>query len=184
MPKLSHGHTRRHKFTKLYTLWANISQRCSNPKNKSYHNYGGRGVTLCERWRKFSVFAQDIVQSIGEPPQPSITLDRIDNDKGYEPGNVRWATRAQQVRNSRRNHIVTVYGVTGCLTEMCERFGVRRGLVQDRLRLGWSVHDAFSRPVDRLAGRFQPGSNRNLTGCAAAVSGTPSAGRCASGSPP
>lgn len=89
-----------HGLTKhpLYDVWTVIIQRCTNPKNPGYPNYGGRGITICIRWRNsFSAFLEDI----GERPEPGYSLDRIDNDRGYEPGNTRWANRTTQARNSR-----------------------------------------------------------------------------------
>jgi len=86
----------------LYNTWANMIQRCTNPNRKEYKNYGGRGITVCERWRSsFKDFASDV----GDRPF-GLSLDRIDNDKGYEPGNTRWATQKEQIQNS-RNSILT-----------------------------------------------------------------------------
>lgn len=86
--------------TPLYAIWCAIIQRCTNPNDPAYPNYGGRGITICDQWRHDFVAFRD---HVGDPP-PDLTLDRIDNDRGYEPGNVRWATRAEQNRN-RRAHV-------------------------------------------------------------------------------
>lgn len=84
-------------------------QRCKNPKNPSYHNYGGRGITICTEWRvSFATFLADM----GAPPTPKHTLDRIDNDGNYGPDNCRWVLRAEQLRNYRRNIVLTFGGRT------------------------------------------------------------------------
>lgn len=90
--------TQRRPRPPLYTRWRGMRQRCSDPNAGSYGRYGGRGIRVCERWDDFATFAQDV----GIPPTPAHQLDRIDPDGDYEPGNVRWATRSQQMRNTTR----------------------------------------------------------------------------------
>jgi hypothetical protein len=84
----------------LYTAWRNMKRRCFNPSDESYHNYGGRGITVCEEWLDWVLFRDYIAANLGPRP-PGLTLDRIDNDGNYEPGNVRWATYTEQNRNRR-----------------------------------------------------------------------------------
>jgi hypothetical protein len=91
----SHGRTGH----PLYQVWGNIMQRCENPKTPNYPRYGGRGIKVCERWHDVRAFIDDIVMTIGPRPD-GCSIDRIDNDGNYEPGNVRWATRSQQNANS------------------------------------------------------------------------------------
>jgi hypothetical protein len=90
-----HGHTT--KTSSAYGRWNAMKQRCTNPKHKRFADWGGRGITVCERWNDFLNFLADM----GEPPSPELTIDRIDNDKGYSKGNCQWATRLQQTYNRR-----------------------------------------------------------------------------------
>ena len=103
-----------------YTVWLDMRDRCNNPNNKSHINYGGRGITVCERWDDFAVFLADM----GSRPTPQHTIDRTDNNGNYEPSNCRWATRAEQARNSRGTVLVTHDGVTMCLKDWCTHLGV------------------------------------------------------------
>lgn len=94
----SRGLSRTHK---LYGTWANMMTRCYNPNFRQFKDWGGRGIAVCGRWRNARLFIEDIERLLG--PRPAgLTLDRINNDGNYEPGNVRWATRTEQARNSRR----------------------------------------------------------------------------------
>jgi hypothetical protein len=83
--------------TPIHKVWSMMLQRCGNPKHNRFHRYGGRGITVCDRWRSFQNFFEDM----GARP-PGMTLDRRDNDRGYEPGNCRWATRKEQSKNQRK----------------------------------------------------------------------------------
>ena len=95
----THGHTWAGGETAEYRAWAHMRDRCYNPRRKDYRHYGGRGITVCPRWREsFQAFFDDM----GPKPSPDLTLDRKDNDGNYEPGNVRWATRSQQNSNQRK----------------------------------------------------------------------------------
>lgn len=82
-----------------YNSWAHMIQRCTNPKNSAWKNYGGRGITVCEQWvNDFQAF----LKCVGEKPSPDLSIERIENDKGYEPGNVKWATKSEQSLNRRK----------------------------------------------------------------------------------
>jgi hypothetical protein len=84
--------------SKIHIAWTNMLQRCLNPNATKFNNYGGRGITVCERWRSFENFLEDI----GDPPSSNLSIDRIDVNGNYEPGNCRWATTVQQRHNRRR----------------------------------------------------------------------------------
>ena len=119
-------------YTPLYRQWAAMVQRGSNPNINCAAYYVGRGITVCEAWRKFDAFYADI----GKDWQPGLTLDRIDNSKGYEPGNCRWQTRKAQMRNTRRAVMVdTEWGVIH-IAEAAERTGIPRNTLRSRLLAG------------------------------------------------
>jgi hypothetical protein len=106
--------------------------RCENANHHSYHRYGGRGITICETWHDFAGFLSDM----GERPDADHSLDRIDNDRGYGPGNCRWATRVEQQRNRRNNRIITIDGLSLCVAEWAERTGINHESIRGRLRRG------------------------------------------------
>lgn len=99
--KVKHGHARekngKSAATPEYRAWHSMKARCANPRNPRYSAYGGRGITVCERWESFENFFADV----GPRPTPRHSIDRIDPNDGYHPGNVRWATLAQQNNNKR-----------------------------------------------------------------------------------
>jgi hypothetical protein len=112
--------------------------RCLNVKDPQYHNYGGRGITVCERWLTLACFVADVPP----PPFPNAKLERIDNHRGYEPGNVRWATQKEQNRNMRTNHWLTVNGTAKIMTDWMIQTGIRDTIIFRRLRSGWTPEQA------------------------------------------
>jgi hypothetical protein len=128
-----------------YRIWSLAIQRCHNPHHPPFKNYGGRGITVCDRWRaSFEAFYADM----GPRPSPAYSLDRIDNDKGYCPENCRWATRTEQARNSRKARLLTWNGETRCVSEWAAITGIRSNTIRARIDdCGWSVDLALSTPV-------------------------------------
>lgn len=138
-----HGDAVRGKTSKLYYTWRSIKNRCLNPNAQHYHRYGGRGITMHPAWAdNFDVFKADV----GEAPEPYMTLDRIDNAKGYEPGNVRWATRKQQANNRDTNVYVTHEGQTKTLMEWADCYGWKYGLLRGRWNAGKRDAELFADP--------------------------------------
>lgn len=128
--------------TRVYSVWKSMIQRCTNPNNPRWASYGGRGITVCVAWQTFENFRRDM----GDPPAGA-SIDRIDNDRGYEPGNCEWSTGQDQNRNKRSNRQITYQGRTQPLAAWCEDLGLPYFTVHSRLRHGWSVERAFSTPV-------------------------------------
>jgi hypothetical protein len=122
-----------------------MKNRCADPGNTCFKYYGGRGIEVCEEWENsFESFLADI----GLKPSPGCTLERIDNNKGYEPGNVRWATRKEQNRNKRNNKSLTVNGITKLICQWAEIRNMNYFTIVSRKFRGWSDEDAVNKPLD------------------------------------
>lgn len=140
-----HGHSRAHKRTPEYIAWKGMIARChSSPSRRDWERYGGRGISVCDVWR---TSFQEFYDHIGPRPSPKHSVDRIDNNLGYQPGNVRWATATSQARNTRRNRRYPVSRGLSCLAELAERAGINYSTAKDRLRRGWAPSDVVSTPV-------------------------------------
>lgn len=126
-----------------YKIWEGIVTRGSGKYSRAL--YAQRNIKTCDEWTGEGGF-QSFINHIGPRPTPHHSVDRIDNNRGYEPGNVRWATSKQQSRNTSRNRLVTLGGETMCLAEACERYGIKYGTAFYRLKRGWSVEKTFGRP--------------------------------------
>lgn len=123
-----------------YHIYNNMNQRCYNPKNKAYKSYGGRGISVCGRWRaSFENFYEDM----GERPGTEFTLERVNNDGIYEKSNCKWATKIEQARNKRTNRKITFNGRTMCMSEWCELYGMGRTAFAKRLDKGMSIPEAM-----------------------------------------
>jgi hypothetical protein len=144
---------RRHGMTDTptYKVWCNMRDRCERQEATAYANYGGRGITVCEAWRSFAAFLSDM----GQRPSLAHSIDRIDNDGNYEPGNCRWATDLDQANNKRSNRFITHAGETMTLHAWSVRTGLSATLIHKRMKdLGWSVERALTTKADPTAGRF------------------------------
>lgn len=126
-----------------YRSWCSMHKRCRDVLGKNYRNYKSRGIGVCARWQSFAFFLADM----GRRPSLQHSIDRIDNDKGYEPGNCRWATAIEQRRNSRQKVFTLVDGEKALLVDVCAKLGLNRGVVYGRLKAGWSLDDALTVPV-------------------------------------
>jgi len=126
-------------------VWRDIKKRCLNPSDPNFHHYGGRGITICGEWRDdFLKFLEDV----GPRPFQGATLDRIDNSRGYEPGNTRWVTMRVQQRNKRTNLLIEIGGDVKTLIEWSEIYRLDKGTAHGRVKraeaLGIPVHEALS----------------------------------------
>lgn len=132
-------------YSSEYSAWRGAKTRCRNPKNPSYKNYGGRGITFSEKWNKFENFLKDM----GLKPSKKHTLERIDNSIGYSPENCRWATRNEQNRNHRRNVVFNHNGKKMCLMDWSKKTGINYNTLKARLfTLGWDFEKAITKKVN------------------------------------
>ena len=133
-------------YTKFYKHWVGIKERCFYKKNISYKYYGGRGITVCERWKTFLNFRDDMFESYKEHKlnNKSTSLDRINNDGNYELNNCRWATRKEQQNNTRYNCLLTYKGQTLNITQWAEKLNLNRNVLYGRTHRNWSIEKLLS----------------------------------------
>lgn len=126
--------------TKEYFSWQNMKKRCTDPSNSRYHRYGGRGISICDRWMSFENFYADMGASNG------MSLDRIDNDGNYEPGNCQWIPFPEQGKKTSRIRTLTFRGEALSIADWARRIGVRPQTISMRLNsYGWSVERALTK---------------------------------------
>ena len=145
---LKHGCARVEKRTPEYTVWKGVVKRCFNPNDSNFANYGGRGITVCDRWMEpdgqgFLNFLYDM----GKRPSLAHSIDRIDVDGDYEPGNCRWADSKQQARNRTDNRVLTLNEKSQTMVEWAEELGMSYMVLSMRIQRGWSHERALTTPV-------------------------------------
>jgi hypothetical protein len=140
-----HGFASRGRRHYLYSLWQSRKNACTNPKSREWSRYGGRGITFYDRWLDdFGEFFSWVIKNLGDRPD-GMSLDRIDNARGYEPGNLRWATPKQQAQNRRDNVELThpITGETLVKAEWARRIGIAKNALDYRLE-NWSLQRALT----------------------------------------
>lgn len=135
--------------TPIYHIWRSMNDRCNNPNDRGYHKYGERRIKVCWRWsNKNPTGFENFYEDVDNPPE-GLTLDRINNNGNYEPGNWRWATPKEQSRNTRRNHLLPINGKEKCLAECSEIIGIKSATIRSRIKRGWPKEKALTFPVRR-----------------------------------
>jgi hypothetical protein len=154
-----HGHTAGYSPTRTYTSWANMNARCYDENNTAYPNYGAKGRVVCEWFKKFENFLADLGEC-----SPKKTIERIENKGNYTcghcdecrqnnwPANCKWATRAEQSRNTSRTVLITCNGKTQALTDWAKEVGISESSLRDRIKNGWPVGLAVTKPKAKRYG--------------------------------
>jgi hypothetical protein len=140
--------------TKIYGSWGSMIQRCTDTNHPYFKNYGGKGVTVCDKWRNFEGFYEDMKDGHAD----DLMLDRKENDKGYYKENCRWASRKEQANNMTTNRIINVDGKDMTLAQACELLNINYTLVRMRIHRGRTEHEALYTPVSKnrdSSGRFE-----------------------------
>jgi hypothetical protein len=142
MPQLRHGDAKAGREAPEWSLWHSVKGRCDPMRRHPNPDYAGRGIRMCEEWRNsYEAF----LAYVGRRPSPEHTLDRIEVNGHYEPGNVRWATKMEQARNRRNSCWIECDGRRATLAEWAERTGLKNTTIRNRIRAGWSVRDALTK---------------------------------------
>jgi hypothetical protein len=125
--------------SRAYSCWMHMKQRCYNPNDKNYKNYGDRGIELCERWLEgFENFLDDM----GDPPK-GYSIDRIDNNRGYYKENCKWSTHIEQQNNTRKNRNITFNGLSMSVSSWARHLGLNKKTLQNRITRGWPIKRAL-----------------------------------------
>lgn len=154
------GSKERHGLNKTpeHRAWVSMRQRCNNPSKKEYHHYGGRGIKVCLRWSYFLYFLADV----GSRPSSEHSIDRIDVNGDYEPCNVRWATKQEQIENTRVARFLEHLGKRMTVSAWERNQGFSRGTITRRLKCGWTIPQAIeTQPV--IGHKIKPEPKRNVS---------------------
>lgn len=137
------------RYHSLYSTWLDIKKRCYNPNSHDYHNYGGRGIQMCEEWRNnFDIFEE---WCLSHGYAKGLSIDRINNNGNYEPSNCRWVSNKTQCNNKRTNFIITYNNETHTLMEWSEITGIKWGTIRKRIvEYHWSIEKALTTPVQTI----------------------------------
>lgn len=136
--------------SKVFASWSSMIQRCTNPNNPAWKDYGGRGITVCERWMTFENFYADM----GDLPFAGAQIERKDNNAGYSKDNCKWATRKEECNNRRSCHNITFRGRTQTARQWEEELGLPLKILHSRIKvLGWTETMALTTPVRRMLAR-------------------------------
>lgn len=143
---LKHGYAMNGNVRPEFTAWNNLKERCNNPKVKNYGDYGGRGITVCDRWQKF----QNFIDDMGDRPTSKHSIERINNNKGYSPENCKWATKKEQLDNRRDQYnaiYLTLDGITKPIKQWAKDTNMNISTLKTRYHRGWSDKDCLTRKV-------------------------------------
>lgn len=143
---LKHGHYK----SREYRSWLGIKARCYNPRSASFQDYGGRGITVCDRWLGPEGF-KHFLEDMGDCPSADHSIDRLDNSRGYSPDNCAWRTRVEQMNNRRGNIALTHNGETLTLAQWARKLGIKRATLGARVRMGWDAARTLTTPLTKPA---------------------------------
>lgn len=140
--------------TPEHAAWRHMKDRCYNPKSQRYDRYGARGIQVCERWlNSFENFFADL----GLRPSAEHSLERIDNDKDYEPSNCKWGTKDEQNSNKSNSRFLVYLGIKKTVAQWAKEVGIGPKTLELRLKAGWTVEESLTRPVEKRRWRGKPG---------------------------
>ena len=142
---------RHENYTGIYGSWYAMKQRCSNANHKQYKDYGGRGIAFDSRWSEFKNFKQDMQEGY----QKGLTIERIDNNKGYFKENCKWVTRKEQGNNKRCNHIIEFQGQKRTLSQWADQIGISFGTIRSRFYRGMKANEILKSNLYRPAKLFK-----------------------------